>query len=134
MCRVKIHIVILLLAVFTVASTAGAVMAHCGHEGHFLDDNFGIEANEKVEKECGSHLDAHGQAAVEIDSALDMDHASNPAGCDDCSGVPCQSQIQIPEGTVPAICVDAENIHSKIDIKIKPIYLTIIPDPPKQIS
>ena len=127
------HIVIFLLAVFIVGSSAGFVIAHCGHDNHRSGNDVEIEAGiDQVEQECVSH--EHGLAAAEITSPRDIDHGANPVDCDDCSGVPCQSKVQVPEGAAPAKCGETDNIHSKNNIKIKPIYLTIIPDPPKQLD
>ena len=130
--NLKRHIVIFLLTVFTIGSTAGLVMAHCGHNSNSSGDSTQVETSYETEKECGSH--EHGQAAAEINSSHDMDHDTNPAVCDDCSGVPCHTQIRIPEASVPVKCVETGSIHSKTNIKIKPIYLFIIPVPPKQLA
>ena len=130
--NLKRHIVILLLAVFTIGSTAGAVMAHCGHDAYLSGDGAKIVTGDSAEKECASN--DYGQAAIETSSSHDMDHGSNHAFCDDCSGVPCHSQIQVPDAGAPAKCVEANSIHSKSDLKLKPIYLSIFPEPPKQIS
>ncbi len=135
--RFKVHIVIFFLTLFVLGTFAGVAVAHCGHEGFAAGHGTSMEMpNQNDEAEaaaCGSH--DHSSANVkEIASGHSSDHGANPANCDDCSGVPCQSQIQIPEGSTPAFCIHSDEIHSQGKIDLKTIVLSIIPDPPKIVS
>jgi hypothetical protein len=133
----KVHFIAIILAFFTLGSVAGAAMAHCGHDSFTSGDALSMEMSDQNDKAdasaCGTH--DHGSvSATESASSHSSGHGANPVDCDDCSGVPCQSQIQIPQGVATLRCIDSDELHSRHTIHFKNISLSIIPDPPKVIS
>lgn len=137
----KVHIVIFFLGLFILGTFIGVAVAHCGHDGFAADHDTSMhmpsQNDEAEEAACGSH--DHGSASVkemtpEHSGGHSNDHGANSADCDDCSGVPCQNQIQIPGGSTPAFCIHSDEIHSLGKIDLKTVVLSIIPDPPNTLS
>ncbi len=139
----KVHIVAIFIAVFALGVIASSAMAHCAHDSFAAEGGMAMEMsdhqshdahNDKADAaSCGSH--DHGSAALtDGTSGHSNGHGSNQMDCEDCSGVPCQSKVQVPAGTDPVQCIDLDEVHSQSTIHFKNIFLTIIPDPPNKVS
>ena len=116
-------LIILLLAVFVAASMASSVMASCEN----ASDLISIEEAMDIPMETTMNGDHTASGAHE-------GHEQSPLNCYDCDSSLCQTQSLLPELTAHNFVGHFDTIHIDKDIKLKTIFLTKIPEPPKQIS
>lgn len=133
----KVYIIAIFLAVFVLSSISSIAMAHCGHNSFATGESASMDMPDRSDKAEASTCDTHDHGSASLTNSASGhlgEHSSNSVDCDECSGVPCQSQIRIPDSTAPAFCIDADALHSQDSIHFKTIFLSIIPNPPKYIS
>ncbi|MEE8575502.1 MAG: hypothetical protein V3T30_08830 [Thermodesulfobacteriota bacterium] len=118
------YFVIFFLALFVVGTTAGVAISHCG-SARQMD---AIDSTVSTSKSCesGDH------AGATEDHQKKSETGSS--GCDDCSGTICQTQSPASVHSAHTQFDNSYAYHTQVDIYLKTIFISAIPDPPNYLS
>ncbi len=144
----KRYLAILLIAFFSIATTATLVMAHCDHSAQGTA-TIGIEGIDGIEKKTAGCNHSH---AIEEQEHNSHDHSDNDhskthknsdtsttnadqTSCLVCSAGLCHSQATASTSSTPTLlATTSDDFHAAKSINLKTGFLTIIPNPPNFIS
>lgn len=132
--KFRYYIVIILLAFFVFGSIAASAMANCDFAS-FSQSSTSIEnalydAIGDQYTAATAH-DRHEEGAQHQNSS---DEDSDSSECYNCDGNLCHTQSLVPVQAGPSIYDSSNTIRIEKNINLKSVFLSIIPDPPKQIS
>lgn len=135
MSRFKKYFVIIFFTLFVVgnmtaiATATVTPMAYCGsgHDGTSMEEVLESTTHNQV-------------AAMEHDGTKTTKHynstdeSSDGPDCFDCDGSLCHTQSLVPIHAALSIYDSTGTLHIEKDLNLKQIFLTRIPQPPKQLS
>ncbi|MFQ5328629.1 MAG: hypothetical protein ACE5D4_01410 [Thermodesulfobacteriota bacterium] len=128
--RVRHICVIILLALFTTGSLAATAMAYCGadHDSMSMTSTLGGVAHSTM-----SAMEHDGMTTVGDDHSA-HDGESDPSNCFECDGSLCHGQSLAPVPSTSGLYNSTIGLYFEKEINLTIVFLTRIPQPPKQLS
>lgn len=132
MYRYKKYFVILLLTLFVFGSMAATAIAYCGsgHNGSSM-----VSVLDSATHHQAAQMDHGGNGTDKATGHHNStDENSNSSDCFDCYGSLCHSQSLVSFHFALGLDRSAVALQIEQEINLKFIFLTSIPQPPKQLS
>ena len=128
MIRIKQIVVVLFLTIFVVSTMTSIAMAYCGSglNGITIEKTSGDGAHHQVDT-----MDDDSKTSNYHNST---DKSNDSSNCFNCDGNFCHSQSLAPVHHALGLYEPTGDLHVENDLNLKQIFLTRIPQPPKQLS